>query len=108
MFMDVGTKYIVPWVKKIYDTGDEIDGEKSNLQWLYWLTILNFEIKLPKLSQEFFTIFLGYVYYQTCHFWLLSENFEVWISDETKQKVNNYYENQTTILTMVKNTNSKA
>ena len=105
MFMDVKTKFLVPWVEKIYDKG-VID--KSQLQWLYWLTILNFEIKLPKLSQEFLTIFLGYVYYQTCHFWLLSENFEVWISEETKEKVNKYYENQATILSLVKQSNAKS
>jgi hypothetical protein len=48
------------------------------------------------------------VYYQTCHFWLLSENFEVWISDETKDKVNRYYENQATILSLVKQSNAKS
>jgi len=48
------------------------------------------------------------VYYQTCHFWLLSENFEVWISEETKEKVNKYYENQATILSMVKQSNAKS
>jgi len=63
---------------------------------------------LPKLSQEFLTIFFGYVYYQTCHFWLLSENFEVWISDDTKAKVNKYYQNQEIIQNLVKKTDFRA
>jgi hypothetical protein len=82
MFMDVGTDYLVPWIKRIYQANETDDN--LQISWFYWLTFLNFRVKQSKLMQEFVTIFLGYVYYQTCQFWLLSENFEVWISEETK------------------------
>ena len=49
-----------------------------------------FKSKLPGLMIDFLTIFLIFVYYQTCQFWALAENVQICLSKETERKLIEY------------------
>jgi hypothetical protein len=73
--------YLIPWINRMNDGSMD---EQQFSQWAYFLGFIIVPEKVNSLYIDFFIIFLVYIYYQTCQFWLIPESFETVISKDTE------------------------
>lgn len=64
--------------------------DKEFSQWAYFLGFIIVPEKVNSLYIDFWIIFLVYVHYQTCQFWLIPHNFETVISKDTEELLDKY------------------
>lgn len=59
-------------------------------EYSYFLALTMVPSKINSLLVDFVILFLIFIFYQTCQFWCVNGNYEVFISSETQQMLNVY------------------
>lgn len=81
--------FTIPWYNKLVEF-DNSEQDKQMIRWLNWASLVSYKTKLPFIMIEFFIMFLIYVYYEKCQFWLLYHNANVSLSKNTEKMLAQY------------------
>lgn len=82
-------KFAIPWYTNFVKFDNTID-DRDMINWLNWGSLASYKEKLPFIMIEFFIMFLIYVYYEKCQFWLLYHNAIVTLSKNTEKMLTQY------------------